>query len=151
MARVVAGVLVVLVIAGCGRDSTGQVRPAPQYQSGADIRNALVKSGLGCEDFQPTSPHQRDFGEEDAVETDTCRVDNEDASISVWRGLGQKQDWARTRATLGCQFADSLGSNPPIYVDGGRWTVRVESRTLAVRISDAIGGDVRTTDCRSSD
>lgn len=145
------GILVVLVLAACNRGPTGQEPLPPQYQSGTDIRNALVKSGLGCDEFQPISAHHRSFGEEDAVETDACRVDNQDVSISMWKGLGQKQDWARTRTTMGCQFADSLGNTPPVYVDGGRWTVRVESRMLASRISDAIGGDVRAADCRSVD
>lgn len=151
MARVVTGVLVVLILAGCDHGSTDRQKPPPPYQSGTDIRNALVKSGLGCDEFQSIGTHRRDFGEEDAVETATCRVAGEVASISVWQGLGQKQDWAHTRATLGCEFTDSLGDASPVYVDGGRWTVRVDSQVLAGRISNAIGGEVRSVDCRSVD
>jgi hypothetical protein len=149
MRRVVCGVLVVLALSGCGRESTGQAKLPPQYESGGQIRDALARSGLGCDGFQAIDAHHRDFGEQDAVETDTCRIDNEDVSISIWRSLGQKQDWAGTRAGLGCQFAESLGDNVPVYVDGGRWTITVPSRTLADRVAGALGGDVRSPDCRS--
>ena len=152
MGRAVSAVLIVLSLAGCSQASTnGDVALPPRFDSGPEVRDALIKSGLGCDGFRPIGRHHRDFGEEDAVETDSCRVDNEDVIISIWGGLGQKQDWARTRAGLGCQFADSLGSTPPIYVDGGRWTITVQSRALANRISQAIGGEPTFTDCRSLD
>ena len=112
------GVAVLLVLAGCNRaPSSGDADIPPRYESGAAVRDALVRSGLGCHGFQTVGPHHRDPGEEDALETDTCRVDNEDVPISIWRSLGQMQDWTRSRAVLGCQFADALGNGPPMYVD----------------------------------
>ena len=150
MRRVLLGVAAVLALAGCDRPATTErAKPPPAYTSSAEVRDALIRSGLSCTDFQPVGVNQRDFGEEDASENASCRVDDEDISISIWRSLGQKQDWARTRATLGCQFAASIGSPVPTYVDGGWWTIRVPSRMLATRISEAIGGTATFTDCRS--
>lgn len=141
----------VLALSGCGQSAQPpEPEPPPRYQSAAEVRDALNRSGLGCEDFQEVQAHHRDFGEEDAVETDTCRVDNQDASISTWSSLGKKQDWTRQRATLACQFADDMAAGPPVWVDGGFWTVRVKSRTLADKIAAAIGGEPKNTDCRSA-
>lgn len=152
MRRAITGVVLALALTACqGSRPTGQPNPPPRYQSGGEVRDALDRSGLGCAGFQAVPTHHRDFGEEDAVETDTCRVDNQDVSISTWSNLGDKQDWTHQRAVLACQFADELGTGPPVWVDGGFWTVRVNSRMLANRISHAIGGEPRSTDCRSMD
>lgn len=145
------GLAVALALTGCQRPTSAEPAPPARYQSGADVRDALSRSGLGCVDFQAVPRHHRDYGEEDAAETDTCRVDNQDVSISIWRSLGQEQDWARQRAVLSCQFSADLGTGSPIYVDGGFWTVRANSRILANRIAGAIGGEPRFTDCRSVD
>ena len=152
MRRALFGLCVVLILTGCDRSSTTEhLTLPPRYDTGADVRDALKSSGLGCDDFQPISPVHRDLGEKDALETYSCRIDNQDAVISIWKGLGQKQDWARQRAMQGCQFAESLGTAAPVYVDGARWTVTVESKMLADRISHAIGGQARATDCSSLD
>lgn len=144
------GVVVVLALAGCYRPATTETaQPSTKYDSTAEVRDALARSGLSCGDFQPVGVNHRDFGEEDAFENASCRIDNEDVSISIWRSLGQKQDWARTRATLGCQFAQSIGTPSPTYVDGDWWTIRVPSRMLATQISEAIGGTAVFTECRS--
>ena len=151
MRRLLVGLLIGVALTGCQSGATPAEPPAPpRYQSVAEVRDALEKSGLGCAGLQTVPSHHRDYGEEDAVDTATCRVDNEDAAISVWSSQGRKQDWIRRRNSLGCQLAADMGDNPPAYVDGGFWTVRVETRLLAEKISQAIGGVPRVTDCRSS-
>lgn len=104
MRRALFGLFVVLILTGCDRSSTtDHVSLPPRYETGADVRDALITSGLGCDDFRPISPVHRDLGAKDAVETDSCRIDNQDAVISIRKGLGQKQDWARQRAAQGCR------------------------------------------------
>ena len=147
--RVAFGVLVVL-LAGCQAQSRdGNSNLPPGYQSGAEIRDALDRAGLGCQDFQSISRDRRDIGDKDAVETDVCRVGNTDISINIWPTLGQAQDWARSRQATACGFAKSLGSPPPVYVDGGRWTIALSSRDVATEIAKAVGGKAVFADCRS--
>ncbi len=150
MRPLVVGLLLPIVLAGCQRPATDGQADTPRYQSVGEVRNALDKSGLGCADFQTIPGHHRDFGEEDAVDIGACLVDNREAVISMWSSLRNKQDWIRQRAGLGCQLAGDLSSSPPIYVDGGFWTVRVNSRRLADSVSRAIGGEPKATDCRSA-
>ncbi len=147
----VAGLLLGIALAGCaGPSKTPEPNPPPRYQSVAEVRDELSKAGLGCTDFQTVPSHHRAFGEEDAVETGTCLINNQEATISQWSSLGKKQDWVRQRGVLGCQLTNDMGDNPPAYVDGGFWTVRVNSRMAAEDISQAIGGEPKVTDCRSA-
>lgn len=46
-------------------------------------------------------------------------------------------------------IAVDMGDNPPAHVDGGFWTVRVDTRMVAEEISRAIGGELEVTDCSS--
>lgn len=150
----VRGVVAVLVVLLAGCQSTSRyenLNLPPQYGSVAEVRDALNRAGLGCQGFQTISPQQRDIGGKDAFEVATCRVDNTAASILIWLTLGEAQDWARSRETIGCQFARSLDASPPIYVDGGRWAVAVDSRMVATNIAEAIGGTARFADCRALD
>lgn len=152
MQRVLLVVGAVLVLAGCqGNSRYENMHLPPQYRSGAEIREALVRSGLGCEDFQTISQAQRDTGEKDALEVDTCRVENTNVAMMIWLTLGEAQDWARSHQSMGCQLAQSLGTGPPVWVDGGRWTIAVKSRPVATKIADAIGGEARFPDCRTVD
>ena len=148
--RVLLCVAVVVLVAGCqGSSRYDNLNVPPQYQSGAQIRDALVRAGLGCEDFQAVDDAQRDVGEKDAREVDTCRVGNMNAAIMIWLKLGEAQDWARSHQEMGCQLAQSVGTGEPIYVDGGRWTVAVASRPVANKIADALGGQAKFPDCSS--
>jgi hypothetical protein len=119
MRRAMCGLVVVLALAGCGRPASDQADSPPRYESGRDVRDALVRSGLGCDAFQPVSRHDRGFGEEDAVENDSCRVDNEDVSISTWASLGQQQDWARTRVTAWSDVSGRSRALPDVQTPPG--------------------------------
>lgn len=148
---VAIGLLLSIALSACGRPAaTDEPSPPPRYRSVAEVQAALEKFGLGCADLQTVPSHHRDYGEEDAVDTGTCRVSNQDAVISMWSSLGNKQDWIRQRAVLGCQLSNDMGDNPPAYVDGGFWTVRVNTRMLAEDIARAIGGEPKVTDCASA-
>lgn len=140
-----------VVLAGCQGHSAPRADLPPRYESGAQVRDALERAGLGCQDFQSIGRDGRDIGDKDAVETDTCRVDNTGVSIDIWQTLGQAQDWARSRQTIGCELAQSLGHSPPLYVDGGRWTIALDSTEVAGEIAKGIGGKVRSADCTSVD
>ena len=138
----------VVLLAGCQSGSHYRNLDVPtQYQSGAEISDALNRSGLGCRDFQILPEGRRDIGEKDAREVGTCRVDGTDASIMLWLKLGEAQDWARSYRSMGCQLARSVGTSPPVYVDGGRWTIAVNSPPVAKRIAAAIGGQAKFPDC----
>ena len=93
--------------------------------------------------------NQRDFGEEDASENASCRIDNEDVSISIWRKPRPEAGLGADPRDAGCQFAQRRSAPCPTYVDGDWWTIRVPSRMLATRISEAIGGTATFTECRS--
>lgn len=148
LARVLPGVVLVLALAGCQDGSRYENLGIPtQYQSGAAIRDALERSGVSCTDFRRISDAQRDIGETDAREVDTCRVDDSTVTMMTWLTLGDAQDWARSRKGIECRFARSLGTPPPIYVDGGRWTIAVDSQPVAKKIADAIGGEAKVPDC----
>ena len=149
MERTAAGLLLVVALTGCQRSATAERNPPPRYETVGQVRDALDKSGLGCADFHTVPGHHRDVGEEDALDTATCRVGNQDAGISVWSSLGEKQDWVRQRAAIACEFSADMGTAPGAYVDGGFWTVRVNSRMVADDISTAIGGQPRVTDCHA--
>ena len=145
-------VAVVLLLAGCqGNSRYENLNLPPQYRSGAEIRDALDRSGLGCADFQTISQATRDIGEREALEVDTCRVENMTATMMIWLTLGEAQDWARSHQSTACRLARSVGTDPPVWVDGGRWTVTVKSRPIANRIADAIGGQAKYPECGSAD
>ncbi len=147
MKRILFAVMVVL-LAGCQNDSRYEhLDLAPQYGSTAEVRDALERSGLGCQGFQSVGQDRRDIGEKDALDVATCRVENRDVAIMIWLRLGEAQDWARSRRAMGCQFAQSLNTSPPVYVDGGRWTISLNSRSVAEKIAEAIGGQARFADC----
>lgn len=153
MRRVVWGVvpvlMVVVLLAGCqGKSGTGSVDIPKQYDSAAQIRDALNGAGLGCADFQTIGRDSRDIGEKDAQEVATCRVENIGVTMMTWLRLGEAQDWARSRQAMGCQFAESLDTGSPVYVDGGRWIIALKSRPVATKIADAIGGEAKFPDCR---
>lgn len=152
MGKVLIAVTAVLLLAGCeGTPRYENPGAAPRYQSGAEIREALNRAGLGCEDFRTIGATQRDIGEKDAREVDTCRVDNTNASIMIWLRLGEAQDWARSYRSMGCRLTRSVGSGEPVYVDGGLWTVAVNSRPVADKIAQALGGRAKFPDCSSVD
>ena len=140
----------VLLLAGCQSPRYDSLNLPQRYETGAQVRDALTQSGLGCRDFRSIPTDQRDIGDKDALESDVCRVGDTDVSIDIWQTLGQAQDWARSRQVIECQFARSLGSPSPVYVDGDRWTIALNARNVATEITKAIGGRTRFADCRSA-
>lgn len=142
----------VLLLAGCqGNARYENLKGPPRYQSAGEIRNVLDRAGLGCEDYREISQTQRDIGEKDAREVATCRVENTDAAIMMWLKLGEAQDWARSYQSMGCRLAKSVGTGEPVYVDGGHWTIAVNSRQVADDIADAVGGRAKFPECSSVD
>lgn len=86
-------------------------------------------------------------GVQSAADVGRCKVENEKIVIIIWKDNGQRENWIGTGKKTACELGKSFSISSWDFVDGGLWTVSDTSKTLAKKISDAIGGKDTHVDC----
>jgi hypothetical protein len=136
----VASAAVALLTSPSSGGSPSKGREDVGFSSSTAIRDALNKAGIACTEYQTVASGDREMFTESAADVGSCKVENEDISLIVWKDNGQRDNWSGMAKNIGCQMVKILGESTLDYVDGDRWTIENPSQTLAKKISDAIGG-----------
>ncbi len=133
-------------IYGCS--SSGSGSDAPKYETLETLNEALGQSGLNCSNFEKNGPEDKplfDVGFESKAAT--CTLDDEVATLTVFKDAGELRKWVSVGKTMGCAFAQAFGVSEFDYVRGSQWAISDISQTLTRKIAKEFGGSAEHVKC----
>ena len=117
----------------------GAVAGITYHRTAADpyrAEAAALALAIGCADFQPAALSGA------AHEQGTCRLDGTRMTVATFDGAEQQRAYSHRLTSLLPRFTHRGGA----YAEGDGWAVvdgAAQSRDLAARVVDRVGGTVR--------
>jgi hypothetical protein len=155
MRRIIVGLLVVFMAAGCSA-STGHgalglpgLGSAKSYADNAALKSALADAGYKC-NWKAGTPDTS--SPPVAVTEDSCTIEGHEVQISVYKSSSDRIASLVLGMTLGCGFLKDAGIKQIVYVTGGAWIVATDftvagGPALTRKLGDALGVPATTHNC----
>jgi hypothetical protein len=131
MTLVVLGALLGLALAACsgGGDAGSTTAKLTTVRAVYDQRQA---EGTGCQNLTMASDHAGGQNQLYTREDGSCEMGEESLNIVTFDGSANRD-----------RFLEAAKQFGGIYVIGDTWAVGTESQTIANKVRDALGGEIR--------
>lgn len=142
-AKLTIAILAILT-AACG----GGSNVSSSVESPAELHRLMRDKGINCTRYDAADDDGPDFGI--VSKEATCRFDDEDIELAVYKDSGERRQAAALAKGFGCEVGKAFGMTEFTSIYGDNWSVTPQSRTTARAIHAKLGGDLNTIKCAES-